>query len=200
MEAATTRRSTRDAILDAALAAFNENGFTATTIEDIRARSGASTGSIYHHFGAKEEIAAAIYVGALGDYQAGLLAVLRAAPDVEAGIRGMVRHHLRWLVANREPAAFIINRRETEVRAATEEPLRALNRDVFAATSEWYGAHAADGDVRDLPFDLLYSIVLGPAQEYARHWLAGRSKTSIKRAEQTLADAAWGAVALKGAE
>jgi AcrR family transcriptional regulator len=195
---APPRRTTRDEIAAAALACFNEKGFTATTVDDIRARSGASVGSIYHHFGGKEQIAAAIYVESLADYQSGLLAVLRREAAAEAGIRGMVRHHLRWLAANRELAAFLINRRETEVRAATEEPLRDLNREVFAATAAWYGRHVEAGLVRDLPFDLLYSILLGPAQEYARHWLAGRSKTSIKQAERTLADAAWGALAVKG--
>jgi hypothetical protein len=107
----------------------------------------------------------------------------------------MVRHHLRWVGENRELAAFLINRRETEVVAATEEPLRELNRAMFAETAAWYGGHAEAGLVRELPFDLLYSIVLGPAQEYARHWLAGRSRTSMKQAERTLADAAWGALA-----
>jgi AcrR family transcriptional regulator len=197
MEAVTTKRAgtTRAEILAAALESFNAKGFTATTVDDIRVRSGASVGSIYHHFGGKEQIAAALYVEGLAGYQAGLIAVLRGAADAETGIRGMVRHHLRWVAANRELGAFLINRRETEIVAATEEPLRELNRDVFAETAAWYGEHAAAGSVRELPFDLLYSIGLGPAQEYARHWLVGRSRTSIKQAERTLADAAWGALA-----
>ncbi len=49
----------RDQILAAALGAFAEKGFAAATIEDVRERSGASTGSIYHHFGDKEGLAAA---------------------------------------------------------------------------------------------------------------------------------------------
>ncbi|HTO27428.1 MAG TPA: TetR family transcriptional regulator, partial [Devosia sp.] len=40
----------RRQILDAALSAFLERGYAATSIADIRARSGASTGSIYHFF------------------------------------------------------------------------------------------------------------------------------------------------------
>ena len=38
----------RTEILDAALRCFDHQGITATTIEDIRAESGASIGSIYH--------------------------------------------------------------------------------------------------------------------------------------------------------
>ena len=49
----------KQAILEAALAAFLQKGVLATTIDDVRERSGASVGSIYHHYGSKEGIAAA---------------------------------------------------------------------------------------------------------------------------------------------
>ena len=47
-------------IIRAAQACFAEFGFANTTMEDIRRRSGASNGSIYHHFSSKEGLAAAI--------------------------------------------------------------------------------------------------------------------------------------------
>jgi AcrR family transcriptional regulator len=40
-------------ILDAALRGFAEKGLAGTTVEEVRRRSGASVGSIYHHFGDK---------------------------------------------------------------------------------------------------------------------------------------------------
>ena len=70
----------RDQILDAARACFAEHGYAATTIEQIAARSGASNGSIYHHFGAKDGILAALYVSALASYQDELLALLPGVP------------------------------------------------------------------------------------------------------------------------
>jgi AcrR family transcriptional regulator len=196
--AAAATHSTREEILDAALEAFTAKGFTATTVEDIRGRSGASIGSIYHHFGGKEQIAAALYVEGLARYQDGLLAVLRRERTAERGVKAMVRHHLRWVAANRELAGFLLMPRESVAVAEAGERIRELNRAVFAETADWYDAHARAGSVRPLAFDLIYSIVLGPAQEFARHWLAGRSRTSIKQAERPLADAAWGAVAVKG--
>ena len=45
----------RTEILDAALRCFDRRGVTATTIEDIRAESGASIGSIYHQFTSKDD-------------------------------------------------------------------------------------------------------------------------------------------------
>ena len=54
---ATTAR--REAILAAALRLFTKKGYSDTSIHDLRMTSGASVGSIYHHFGGKAGVAAA---------------------------------------------------------------------------------------------------------------------------------------------
>mgnify|MGYP006202907829 CR=1 FL=1 len=51
-----------------ALRLFNEQGIEATTIEMIRDRSGASIGSLYHHFGNKERIIGALYLAGTAQY------------------------------------------------------------------------------------------------------------------------------------
>ena len=48
-------------ILDAATEVFATRGFTAATMADVVAASGASVGSIYHHFGGKNELFLAIF-------------------------------------------------------------------------------------------------------------------------------------------
>jgi AcrR family transcriptional regulator len=52
---------TQRRILDAATDVFETRGFTAATIADVVAGSGASIGSIYHHFGGKSELFLAIF-------------------------------------------------------------------------------------------------------------------------------------------
>ena len=48
----------RDRMLRAALALFQERGYAATSFHEVIARSGAPRGSIYHHFpGGKEQLA-----------------------------------------------------------------------------------------------------------------------------------------------
>ena len=42
-----------------------------------------------------------------------------------------------------------------------------------------------------MPFDLFYSVLIGPAQEFCRLWLEGRMRTSLRTAERELAAAAW---------
>jgi AcrR family transcriptional regulator len=193
---ATTSRDRRASILRAALEAFGDRGYAATTIEDVRRRSGASVGSIYHHFGSKEELAGALYVEGLRDYQEGFLAALRAHPGARAGVRAMVEHHLDWVAANRELARYLLGGREAEVRLASEARLREQNRAFFAEVNAWLEGHVERGRLRRLPPDLFYSVLIGPAQEFARHWLAGRTSSTLETAKRTLAGAAWSS--LKG--
>jgi AcrR family transcriptional regulator len=174
-------------ILDAALRGFAEKGLAGTTVEEVRERSGASVGSIYHHFGDKEGIAAALYVAALSDYQDGLLAVLAAGDDAERTVKAMVRHHLRWVADDRDRARFLLSGRPP--RAAGE--IAELNRRAFRATADWLDEHVANGQIRAIPFDLFYAVLIGPAQEFCRYWLEGRIRTSLRRAERELAAAAW---------
>jgi AcrR family transcriptional regulator len=188
----------RRAILDAALACFTEHGYAATTIEQIRDRSGASIGSIYHHFGGKEGIAGALYADGLRRYQEGLLGVLRRHRDSERGIKAIVSHHLRWVAANRDLAWFLLGRRETEVALGGEAEIRELNRTTFGETAAWLRPHVEAGRIRELPFDLYYVTLIGPSQELARHWLAGRIEIPIKTAERVLGQAAWDALAAEG--
>ncbi len=199
MEATLAQRGQRPAaILAAALECFTERGFAATTIEEIRERSGASIGSIYHHFGGKEGLAAELYVEGLRGYQQGFMRALDRHREAEAAIRALVRHHLRWVEGNPRLARFLMNRRETELRLATEARVRELNRDFLPRVARWVDRQVEAGAVRPLPPDLWEPLLLGPSQEFSRLWLAGRTRISLRRAERELARATWRAVKGEG--
>jgi len=183
----------RQEILDAALRSFNEKGVAATTVDDVRRLSGASVGSLYHHFGGKDELAEELYLEILRDYQRGFLAVLGRERDPERGIKGIVRHHLRWVRRNPERARYLLRG-----RPPGSDAVRDLNRELFRDTAAWLEPHREAGRVRRLPLDLTYAIMAGPAQEYSRHWLEGRMRSSERVAERELADAAWRALTTEG--
>lgn len=60
---------TRELILETALELFSERGYFATSVHDIRKKSGLSTGSIYHHFANKEALARSLYDELVGKMQ-----------------------------------------------------------------------------------------------------------------------------------
>jgi AcrR family transcriptional regulator len=186
--------SRRDAILAAALEHFTTRGYAATSIEDIRRLSGTSVGSIYHHFAGKEAIAAALYVEGIRSYQAGGLAVLAGADSAQAGLRAIVTYHLRWIVDHRALAQFLLHHGEPEVSALAAEPLRALNENYRDQVKSWLDRVGADKTLRPIPYDVYAALVVGPAQELARRWIAGVTDIDIDTAAGLLADAAWRAL------
>lgn len=197
MEAGTRASSTegrRRAILDAALSVFLEHGVAGASVEEIRRRSGASIGSIYHHFGGKEHIAAALYLDALGDYQACALRALADCRSARAGVQAVVRAHVAWLTARPDLARYLFTGRDAAVTRAAREELRELNAAFFGAVARWVRPRVERGELRDLVPELLYALWLGPTQDLARHWLAGRTARPLKDHTATLAAAAWQAL------
>jgi AcrR family transcriptional regulator len=187
--------SRRAAILNAALDLFVTKGFLATTMDDVRRRSGASIGSIYHHFGSKEELAAALYVEGLRDYQNGYLGELERHAGAEAAVKAVVGHHLNWIASNRDLARFLFQHRDPELRRATKRPLGAANRRFFKTVTSWLEAQTSRGAIRQLPHALYYALWIAPVQEFGRRWLRGHADTPIDQAAGILADAAWRSLA-----
>lgn len=185
----------RRQILEAALNCFARLGFAATTMDDIRAASRASTGSIYHHFTSKEQLAAALYVEALRDYQTGFVAALQTRSNAQRAIRALVAYHLRWVEQHPAWARWLLDMgRQAELVQATEPDVRALNRDFSERVLAWLAPHVERGTIRKLPAALYFAILIGPAQVFTRMWLSGQSTVDVAPASRTLGDAAWRAL------
>lgn len=176
----------RETILEAALESLEAG--EEVTIESVRERSGASVGSIYHHFGDKDGILGALYVQVLGEYQAGVMRTLKADPDAEEGIKGMVRHHLRWVERNPERARFLLDGEGAKERVGEE--VDELNKSLFAKVEAWV---EKQDDLSPMRSEVFFSAVFGPAQALARSWLARRTG-SLREMEDDLAASAWRAV------
>ena len=190
--AASERR--RKSILDAALACFLERGVAATTTEEIRDRSGASIGSIYHHFGDKEGIAGALYLEGIRSYQEGFLRVLGRHREARPGIEGAVRYHLRWVAENPGRARYLFSVREPPMLGSVRAEVRELNRRFYGTVEGWVTPHMRTGVLRSLSADLLQAQWFGPVQHFARLWLAGLAPSGLARAGRFLPEVAWQAL------
>ena len=181
----------RQQILEAALASFLDKGYGSTSIADIRARSGASTGSIYHFFSGKGALATALLGEAVDGWSAA--ASLDPAASAKEAIVASVRGLVLWALAN--PAQF---RFMDEVRSlASSDPDLLGVRDLLAhgqaASAAQYDAFVAAGATRDLPWPVAYSLMLGPAYTYLR--LAPQAAPyKPEQVATLLAEAAWRAV------
>jgi AcrR family transcriptional regulator len=106
--------ATQQRILDAATEVFATRGFTAATMADVVAGSGASVGSIYHHFGGKSELFLAIFEQMAAAVDRRIEAAMRQAGQAGPARRDArrifelhVRAYLEAMWENRRPARVL---------------------------------------------------------------------------------------------
>ncbi|MGC9325906.1 MAG: TetR/AcrR family transcriptional regulator [Desulfomonilia bacterium] len=183
--------SRRRDIIHAALECFSTIGITQTSMSDIRTRSLASTGSIYHHFKSKDMLASEVYLEGIREYQAGILSSLEQEPGAREGITAMISFHMKWVEENRVWSRYLFQYRHASFMAASEEHIERLNRDFVRRVSAWFDSHVLQGVFRVLPPDIYVSLILGPCMEYARQYLSGQTLTGIDQAIAVISDAIW---------
>ncbi|HPJ92919.1 MAG TPA: TetR/AcrR family transcriptional regulator [Deltaproteobacteria bacterium] len=190
----TKTRTRRELIIRAALACFTEIGYAATNMADIRSRSGASTGSIYHHFKSKEQLARAVYLEGIRDYQEGFLSALKKYEDASEAILEIITYHLTWVEQNPDWSRFLFLMRHADFMGNAQDEFNVLNANFFRCVSMWFLQQVKTGSIRSMPTDLSIAVLLGPCQEYTRLYIDGKACTPPGQAAGELALAAWNAL------
>lgn len=141
--------ATQQRILDAATEAFATSGFTAATMADVVAGSGASIGSIYHHFGGKSELFLAIFeqMADAVDQHIGV-AMLEAFQSAPQGVdrRRIFEIHVRAYLE-----AMWENRRRARVLSSGDTPPgfeTARRNRMTAAFRSWMAVLDLDNSLR----------------------------------------------------
>lgn len=178
-------------IVKAALSCFIQTGTAAASIQDICKKAKASTGSIYHHFGSKEQLAAAVYLEGIADYQAGFISSLETSEDAESGIYGVIAYHLAWVEGNPDWARFIVRERHSPFMGDTEGELARLNGEFMSRVSHWFRRHIEAGSIKRLSPGLYQAILMGPVQEFVKNHMLGDKKPDVTRISKELGFSAW---------
>jgi AcrR family transcriptional regulator len=184
--------SRRQSILDAALACVTDHGIDGCTVEMIRDRSGASIGSLYHHFASKEGLLAALYLAGIQNYADQAARALAQATSAEQLLKTVVQSYLRWVWANPDWARFLLHSRgRVEAGGELKEALRDANQRNWQDFAQRLADMPGPARLKQMPDECLRVILLGPSHELARRWLAGRLEGSLAAYETYLCEAAW---------
>ncbi|NAS20420.1 TetR family transcriptional regulator [Herbidospora sp. NEAU-GS84] len=177
---ATIRR-----LLDTALEAFTDDDFT---LRAVTSRSGVSTGSLYHHFGSFDGLAAALYSECMDDLLTGLIEAVERAEGTEEGVRAIVRAYLAFARDETARARFIHAAPFVEPHAAAVAARKAPRMDRLTA---WFAPRVAAGEIADLPPALIEMLLIGPLAETTRRVLAGAPGLDLDEAAAALPGPIW---------
>ena len=179
----------RRAILDAALALVEKGGLPNLTIKGLAEVSGASNGSIYHHFSNRAGVIAALYRESFQSCIDELVTVLDDRPAVEV-VPDIAARYLRWVATNPARARFIY---AAAVGDSLGDPagLLQFKEEVFAPVAAWISQRVTSKELRPVPLWSLDPVVMGPAHECARRFLAAPNDFPLTDATTLVRDATW---------
>src|SRR5512138_2291001 len=127
------RERRREEILHAALRAFRDRGYHATTLGDIADRLDVRNTALYHYFPDKEAILYECHKESLGELNR-ILEQARRLPDPGERLRHIIREHVRVMTDTLQgsPLAFEVTafseERQAEIIAARDRYERELRR------------------------------------------------------------------------
>ena len=143
---------TRSRIVAAAVALFAEQGFDATSVNQVVARAGVAKGALYHHFGSKDDLLYEVYRELVDRQLAGLDEVLsRDLPPAET-LRAIITDMVITTAA-RTREATVFFRESHRLGDANQQRVRAARRRIHDTVTELVRTAQADGR---------FAVVAGP--------------------------------------
>jgi len=175
----------RKAILQAAASAFVENGYGATSVDDIAERLGVSKPTLYYHVGGKQDLLGASFSLALDAYS-------DAVEDVTAtGMTG--RERLHQVVQKYVEITTTVHGRclhrvpDVELTPEVRDRLRAVKRKVDACIRDLLREGVRDGSLRSADIRMSTFAISGAMNSIAQ-WYSPSGKLSPDEIAERLWD------------
>jgi len=159
------RERRRAEILRAALRAFRDKGYHATTLDDIAEHVGVRKTALYHYFPDKEAILYECHRESLAEVRRLLTIAGKRAESASEHLALVIREHVRVMIETLEgsPLAFEVTalspERQAEVIQARDKYERGLRRIIDQGVK--------DGEFRDVDSKIAVFAILG-----AINWIA----------------------------
>jgi len=179
------RSASRQKLFDAAVELIAEQGFSATTVDDIALRAGVAKGTVYYNFASKTAL-----FEELLRYGIGLLTeayrTAVAGKEPRPAVAALIRAQLEYIQRYRAFAQLLLAEmwRTNREWQQTLTLLREQALDVIAATLQ-AGVDSGDFDP-DLDVRLASSALFGVGLVVAVDWLVFQPERSIDDVEQSL--------------
>jgi AcrR family transcriptional regulator len=180
-------------ILAKAAECFMEQGFHATTIDDVARRLGSTKGRIYHHYASKTDLFFDVHREGMDRLFRAIEPALQAPGDGIAVLRAMLRAHALALFDNATFESVVVQGVNLHRFGALTPGQRRIldeliaSRDAFEALFKQALARAkADGSLADLDISIAAKTILG-ALQWSLIWYRPEADRGA-RARESLAD------------
>ncbi|MER5333993.1 TetR family transcriptional regulator [Micromonospora sp. NPDC002717] len=179
------REDTRQRLFEAAVELIAEQGFSATTVDDIAARAGVAKGTVYYNFESKTVLFEELLRHGIGLLTAEFRAAVAGLPPREA-LAALVRAELEYIRRYRAFAQLLLSEMWRTNRE-WQQTLRLLRGEAIEVIAETVRAGVAVGDLpADLDVRTASSALFGVGLVVAVDWLVFQPDRPIEDVEEAL--------------
>ncbi|WP_377272049.1 TetR/AcrR family transcriptional regulator [Peterkaempfera sp. SMS 1(5)a] len=174
----TRRSATRQKLYEAAVTLIAEQGFSATTVEEIAERAGVAKGTVYYNFTSKTELFEGLLRHGVGLLTDSLRTAAADRPPLE-GLDAMIRAGLEFIAAYPSFAQLFVA--ETwRTNRAWHDTLRLLRDEAVSVVAGVLDDAVRQGELaEDLDTRLTASALFGMVLVVALDWLAFQPERDI---------------------
>ncbi|GGR70582.1 TetR family transcriptional regulator [Micromonospora fulviviridis] len=179
------REDTRQRLFVAAVELIAEQGFSATTVDDIAARAGVAKGTVYYNFESKTVLFEELLRHGIGLLTADFRAAVAGLPPREA-LASLVRAELEYIRRYRAFAQLLLSEMWRTNRE-WQQTLRLLRGEAIEVIAETVRAGVASGDLpADLDVRTASSALFGVGLVVAVDWLVFQPDRPIEDVQEAL--------------
>ncbi|MFK8908231.1 TetR/AcrR family transcriptional regulator [Streptomyces sp. YS-3] len=190
MESSTRRQATRQKLYEAAVTLIAEQGFSATTVDEIAERAGVAKGTVYYNFKSKTELFEELLRHGVGLLTASLqeaadVTQARGGSRVEA-LDAMIRAGLEFI--HRYPAFTQLYVAELwRTNRAWQSTLMVVRREAVAVVETVLREAVAEGELsEEIDIPLTAAALVGMVLVAALDWQAFQSERSLDEVHAAL--------------
>jgi AcrR family transcriptional regulator len=179
MTTSARRSATRQKLYEAAVTLIAEQGFSATTVDEIAERAGVAKGTVYYNFASKAELFEELLRHGIGLLTAALKAAGQGLSGLDA-LDAMAGAGLEFIRTYPSFAQLFVA--ETwRTNRSWHDTLRLMREETVSVVAAVLAEAVADGELPpDLDVQLTASAVFGMVLVVALDWLAFQPERSLE--------------------
>jgi AcrR family transcriptional regulator len=179
------REGTRQRLYEAAVELIAEQGFSATTVDDIALRANVAKGTVYYNFASKTALFEELLRHGVGLLTDDFRAAVEGLPPREA-VAALVRAQLEYIRRYKAFAQLLISEMWRTNRE-WQQTLVLLREEAIGVIAETVQAGVDSGDLpADLDVRVASAALFGVGLVVAVDWLVFQPDRSIEDVEESL--------------
>src|SRR3984893_9859276 len=123
------RQEPRQDILRTAARLFQQQGYDATSMNDVAAALKLSKGGLYHHFQSKDEILFNLMSHAMDITEERVIAPAKLIPDPEERLRPVIRRHIAVVLSERDREITVMLHENHPLSPALRKKINSRKKD-----------------------------------------------------------------------